>query len=108
MCPTGDNFLEFCPAGNARKRQYVSDVRHPRDVHKSALKAQTETRVWHASILANVEIPLIVFDVFDSHAAHSFDKHVVTFLTLAPTDDLSDLGNQNVHRAHGFSVIVHS
>src|SRR5215475_3232508 len=82
--------LELGPARHARKWQHVSDVAHSCDVHQCALEAEAETGMRHTSVLPDIQIPLVAFDVLDPHIAHSSNQHVIAFLALAAADDFSN------------------
>src|SRR5205085_9874869 len=81
---------------------------HSSDVHKRALETESETCVRNTSISANIEIPLVVLDILDPQFAHSPPQYIVAFFALASPDDFSNLRYQDIHRAHGFAVLVHT
>ena len=51
---------EVRASGRSGEREHVADVVHAGKVHNQALKAQTETRVLYAAVLAELQVPPVV------------------------------------------------
>ena len=59
----------------------------------------------HGAVTAKIEIPFVIPG---NHfvAAHIFLENIEPLLALTAADDLADARNQQVHRGHGFAIIV--
>ena len=59
----------------------------------------------HSAEAPQIEVPPILF-FGQAHVADALQKSVVAMLTLRATDDLPHARYQDVHRTHGFAVVV--
>ena len=96
---------EFGVVGSAREWDYVANIGHAGHEEHEALEAETEAGMRHSAEAACVEIPPHIFhryvELFDAA-----EKLVVIGLTLRSADDLADLGEQDIHGAHGAVIFV--
>ena len=97
--------LEFGVAGGAGEGDDVANVGHARHEEHQALEAKAEAAVGHGAEASGVEIP--------PHVLHGYvelldacEQLVVVGLALAAADDFADVGEEDVHRAHGAAVVV--
>mmetsp|Transcript_15791 Transcript_15791/g.40241 ORF Transcript_15791/g.40241 Transcript_15791/m.40241 type:complete len:362 (-) Transcript_15791:841-1926(-) len=61
--------------------------------------------MWHRTILAEVQVPL-VFACFEACSLHLFQKDIVPLLPLCATYEFPHARHQHVHGRHGFVVLV--
>src|SRR2546426_2507151 len=82
---------ELRVARYARKGYHVTDVLHSRDELHRALEAETEARVRHRAVAAEIQIPpvLVLGQVALPDAAL---QHFEAVLALRAADDLADPG----------------
>src|SRR5690606_2373227 len=68
-------------AGRARIGDGVADVGQPADVDDQALEAETEPRVRHGAVAAEVAVPVVVLAV-QAELVHACVEHVQPLLAL--------------------------
>lgn len=97
--------LEFSLSWRAGKRNDVFDALETSHEHQQSLKAQTKARMRNRSILAKISVPPYVGS---GHTALDTPplQDVEAFLSLGPSNELSDLGHKDVHSGHGGIVVV--
>ena len=97
--------LEFCRTGCSREGQHVADVGNSSEVHHKALKSKAKARMFCTAILAQIQIPPIIF-LFQLEVLHPLLEDLQALLTLASADDLSDAGYQQVHSGDRFAIVI--
>src|SRR5215217_1037739 len=96
---------KFGAAGRAKEGDHVADVLHAGEVHQHALEPQTEPRMWRRAELAQLEVPPV--GLFGKRLGPDLlEEDVVPFFALASADDLANARREDVHGAHGFTVVV--
>ena len=61
--------------------------------------------MWDGAVLTEFQIPPVVFGN-ETALFHPVDEHVVSFFTLATTNDFTDARDQNIHRPNGFAIFI--
>ena len=83
----------------------VANVGDAGDEHQHPLEAKAEAGVRHGAVAPEVEIPFVVREVHLVPPQIRL-QDLEAFLTLTSADDLADAGDKQIHRGHGFSVVV--
>ena len=96
---------EFCVAGRSAERNDVADVLHAREVHDETLEAETEARVLDAAVLAQIEVPPVIFLV-EFKLFHTLEEQVEALLSLRAADDLAHAGDEHIDRGDRLAVVV--
>ena len=100
-----DKVLEVGGAGGAVERDDVADVFHAREVHDEAFEAETEASVGGGAVFAKVEVPPIGFFREAEFVDPGFEDIEAVF-ALGAADELADAGDEDIHGADGFVVVV--
>ena len=96
---------EFRVAGNTRVCGYVAYVGYSGDEHHHAFKAKTESGMRHSAEAAQIQEPPVRRAVHIPFT-HFLFKHVKAVFAFAAANYFAYAGNENVHAAHGFPVII--
>lgn len=89
----------------AREGDDITDVLHTRHEHDQTLETQSETTVRDRSIAAEIQIPLQTL-LGHLHLVHASLQDVQVLLTLRSSNQLSNLGHQNIHSADSLAIVV--
>ena len=80
-------------------------LRKARDVRDRSLEPETESRVRHRAVPAQVAIPAVMRRI-EVGFGHPRIEHVEPLLALAAADDLADARREHVHRRNRSAVVV--
>ena len=97
--------LELAVAWVSGERDHVADVLHAGDELDEPLKADAEAGVRDRAILAQVEVPPVVFEG-EADRLDLFVEQVVPLLSLGSADDFADFGDEHVHCSDRFFIGV--
>ena len=73
--------LEFCRTGCAREGQHVADVGNSSEVHHKALKSKAKARMFCTAILAQIQIPPIIF-LFQLEVLHPLLEDCLLYTSI--------------------------
>src|SRR3954469_13856199 len=102
---TARGVLKLGVARRAWKRNYIANICHARYELHHPLEAEAEARMGHGAIASKVEVPPVILLV-EMLRFHAGFEYVKAFFALAAADDFADAGNEHVHRAHRFAIVV--
>src|SRR5262245_42894531 len=96
---------KFRAAWRPRKRDDIADGGHSGEEWDGAFQAEAEAGVGDGAEAAEIQIPPIVGGI-EVLLGHALLEDVEAFFALAAADDLADLGDEDVHGADRFAVII--
>ena len=92
-------------ARKAGERNDIPYIFHAGCKLDKTFKSEAESAVRDAAVLAQLQIPPVIFAV----KFHLFDlifQNIDTIFSLRAADDFADFGNENVHSRNCFVIIV--
>lgn len=82
--------------GPAREGNDIADVLHAGDEHDETLESKSESWMRDGSVATQVEVPL-ERALGHVHLLDTSLEHVEMLLALRSSDELSDLGDEDIH-----------